>query len=245
MTSVERIQLNKEIADLVNSKGDNQKAYTQDEIALINKYEGFGGLHGQAKSFQSLFEYYTPFPIIEKMVGLSFKHGYKLGGKVMETSCGIGRFLHYFDPETPVVAYELSEVSSKIARINFPTFNIFNERFEQHFITRTGFPIDYVQDFDLIIGNPPYGVAQALHPAEKKATNAGFWEEYFISRGLDCLKKGGILNMIVPHGYLDRSDNPARKAIERKSELIEAYRLPHGVFNATEIGTDIIILKKI
>ncbi len=251
MTATERIQLNKDIAALVSEKGDSQKAYTLDEIAFINQYEGYGGLHGRADSAESLFEYYTPFEIIEKMVGLCYQYGYTEGGKVLETSCGTGRFLHYFHPDTPVTAYELSPITAQIARINFPTFNIFNKRFESHFINRNGSLTGFWEgvtnqwkDFDLVIGNPPYGVAQALHSMEKKETKAGYWEDYFIFRGLDCLKTGGLLSMIVPHGYLDRAESVTRNAIEQKSDFLDAYRLPHGVFSATDIGTDIIILRK-
>jgi len=52
------------------------------------------------------------------------------------------------------------------------------------------------------------------------------------------LKHEGILAMVVPSGWLNR-----QKKLNN-AELLSAYRLPIGAFAGTQIGTDIIILKK-
>ena len=44
--------------------------------------------------------------------------------------------------------------------------------------------------------------------------------------------------MVVPSSWLNRQNEL------QNAELKEAYRLPNGVFKATDIGTDIIILTK-
>ena len=240
----DRKQINDAVAALIKEKGNNQKAYTREQIALLNQFEGYGSLHGQVSSSASLFEYYTPFPVIETMMDLAYRYGYVQGGKVCEPSVGIGCFLHYFAPETQVVAYELSETSADIAKVNFPTFDIRQGRFEEMFTSRTGVTQDFKADFDLVIGNPPYGASTALHPNEKRTTKATTWEDYFTLRGMGLLRKGGLLVFIVPSAFLNRSENEARKTIFQKAELIDAYRLPHGSFDNTDVGTDIVIFKK-
>jgi type I restriction-modification system DNA methylase subunit len=244
------IEKNKAITALIRERGNQAAAYTPEELAFINQYEGYGG---EAKNMEAegldskevLFEYFTPIDIVETMVGLAQKHGYTEGGKVGELSCGTGRFLRYFSPQTPVVACEISETSVAIAQINFPNFDIRHQALEDMFRDRFGKVQNYTSDFDLIIGNPPYGLAKSLRRKEKDATGATFWEEYFVSRGLDLLKRGGLLVFILPHGYFDRSDNAAKTAIAKKSELVDIYRLPHGAFHATGFGTDILILRKL
>ena len=52
------------------------------------------------------------------------------------------------------------------------------------------------------------------------------------------LKEGGTLAMILPSSYLEQ------KMDIKNATLEVAYRLPEGIFKGTQIGTDIVILKK-
>ncbi|MEG7697757.1 hypothetical protein U2181_15435, partial [Listeria monocytogenes] len=70
--------------------------------------------------------------------------------------------------------------------------------------------------------------------------------EAFIYRGLKQLKEGGLLVMVIPSAFIDNGEyNRCVKAISQMAELVEAYRLPNGAFDRTDIMTDIIVLKKI
>lgn len=64
------------------------------------------------------------------------------------------------------------------------------------------------------------------------------YEDYFVKRSLDSLKTNGVLAMVLPSGWLNR-----QKKLEN-ADIINAYRLPSGAFAGTQIGTDILILKK-
>jgi type I restriction-modification system DNA methylase subunit len=65
-------------------------------------------------------------------------------------------------------------------------------------------------------------------------------------RGVDLLKPGGLLVFIIPNTFLsnDNKYNAFKEKLNRKAELIDAYRLPNKIFSNTDISTDIIILKK-
>ena len=52
------------------------------------------------------------------------------------------------------------------------------------------------------------------------------------------MKSNGVLAMVLPSGWLNRQKNL------ENAEIMNAYRLPSGAFVGTQIGTDIIILKK-
>jgi len=89
---------------------------------------------------------------------------------------------------------------------------------------------------------------------EKQYTKATSYVEYFISRGIDCLKPNGFLCYVIgtPVGmggvpFLDKIvDNPTdtMRKIMDKANLVDAYRLGSGVFTHTDIDSDIILLQK-
>lgn len=237
-------ELNKEIEKFVLSK---DTPYTQKDVAYVNKYVGYGGMWNKETSLKKergLYEYYTPIDLVEKMVGLAVKHGYK-GGAVLEPSCGVGRFLHYFNPKTKVVGIEMDQVSCLIAKANFPSFDIRYQTFNELFTDRKGNSLPIKEKFDLVIGNPPYGnFSGKFTRTEKRITKANNYVEYFISRGLDVLNNGGLLVYVIPSSYLDGKANIVKENIAQKGDLIDAYRLPVGIFSQTSIQTDIVVYKK-
>jgi res subunit family type III restriction enzyme len=52
------------------------------------------------------------------------------------------------------------------------------------------------------------------------------------------MNEGATLAMVLPSGWLNRQNKLSG------AELSEAYRLPNGAFKATDVATDIVILKK-
>ena len=70
------------------------------------------------------------------------------------------------------------------------------------------------------------------------------YEEYFIKRSLDLTNPGGVVAMIVPSSFLRTHQTYAKTFISAMGELVEAFRLPNGSFTTTDIGTDIVVIKK-
>ena len=239
-------QINQGIQTLLKAKGESGDPFSQEDIAHINRFTGYGGMakHGAAGK-GLLSEYFTPIEVVEKMVGLAWQHGYD-GGAVLEPSCGTGRFLHYFAPGTKVEAYEINPTSFEIAQINFPKFDIKHQYFNELFVERNGKAKKVKPLFDLVIGNPPYGdFIGTFSTKERQLTTATRYEEYFITRSLDVLKKDGLLVFVIPSSFLDRGETSVKKAIAQKSKLLDAYRLPKSIFKQTDIQTDIIVLQKL
>jgi hypothetical protein len=253
-------ELNKAIEELLDQKGEASTNYTSDEKNFIRKYSGYGGLDKYGTTGKGgLFEYYTPKMIIEKMWALAYKFGYN-NGSVLEPSVATGEFLQFAKEGTRIVGYEINKYSAMICKILYPLANIILQPFEQLFIRNNWTMkdnIDSLEKFDLVIGNPPYGdfsiVASRYMTGmgEKDHTKAKNYVEYFIRRGMDLLKKDGLLIFIVgaqlKNGgtlFLDSGPSPVKEYLNEQCDFLDAYRLPDSVFERTGVTSEIIVLKK-
>jgi hypothetical protein len=245
-----RFETNKKIEAIIDSKLSSGVDFTSEEKEFFRDYSGYGGLISQgANGAGILYEYYTDAQIIEKMWGLAYKYGFT-GGRILEPSVGIGDFLKIAPQHADVTAYEINSYSATICQLLYPTAKVYNKAFETIFFS--GFK--HLKDnhnislFDLVIGNPPYGEFSGKYAGmgEKKFTKAKEYDHYFITRGIDLLRPGGLLVFIIASSFLDSSKSyiEVKRRIAEKAELKDAYRLPNGIFKSTDIGTDIVVFKK-
>ena len=257
-------ETNQAIEALIAQRGDDPAAYTSADRVFIGQYSGYGGLdefeNAQGKGL--LYEFYTPETIIRKMWSLALLHGFK-GGKVLEPSAGIGDFLKYapgrshLQRDAQFMCVEVSPMSAKILRILYPQAMVKEGYFEQLFINDRNESLrgKVVPQYDLVVGNPPYGNISGRYFAmgEDTYSQANQYDEYFILRGLDLLHPGGLLVFIVgaevANGgspFLGRSNSKpkCKEKIAAIADLIDAYRLPNGVFDRTDVLSDIIIFRK-
>src|SRR5438105_6980931 len=71
--------------------------------------------------------------------------------------------------------------------------------------------------------------------------------DYFFAKSLEKVRPGGIMALITSRYTLDKQDDTVRKALDEKTDLIAAIRLPNTAFKGnagTEVTTDILILQK-
>ena len=162
------------IRELVDEKGNISDNYTVEEKEFISQYSGMGGLEKYGATGKGLlYEYYTPNDIVEKMWGLAYKHKKIEIKDVLEPSCGVGRFLG----QAPQAAglnfecYDIDKYALTIAKVLYPdddltengnSYAFYLKSFETKFIAnnRSIGTIELDYDFDLVIGNPPYGNTQ-------------------------------------------------------------------------------------
>ncbi|MGL4982251.1 MAG: SNF2-related protein [Treponemataceae bacterium] len=217
---------------------------TEKDKALLRQYEGAGGLgEGGQSNAAVLSEFYTPRDVIAKMWELVDKYNPNQNKKVIEPSSGIGRFAENRTEEFTLC--ELDETSARIAEILHPDSEVKQGAFQNLFVKNNSVQKKYTGDkYDVAIGNPPYGEYAGLYKGMGEGKIHTRYEEYFIERTLDTLKDGGIMAFIVPSGFLRGKNSKAKEEIAKKGKLLEAWRLPKGTFSSTDVGTDIIILKK-
>jgi hypothetical protein len=259
--------INKEAEALLDRKwNDAPDSFTSEELELLRQYSGAGGLDeyfmeaGEKLHEGSLYEFYTPDLVIQKMWGLAYKYGYN-NGPVLEPSIGVGRFFNRKFVKDYIVkeAYEPNKYSARICKILYPEIQINDGKesmfFEEVFIKNNWTVKSNVKPkYSLVIGNPPYGEAMGKYLAgmgEKAYTHAKNFIDYFIFRGLDLLEPGGLLIYIIGAEvgaggvpWLDQQNSKCKEAIAQKANLIDAYRLPEKVFDRTDVVSDIIVFRK-
>ena len=243
---------NEQVAEVVSAAcfvSKNGKVLLNEDIIITDDLKDICNQFksgGTAKEGRGILdEYYTDSKIVDAVQNLisdQFKNRKEIS--VLEPSVGTGKFINGVEGlaiKTNITAFEINEVTAKIAKIFHPETEINLLSFETEFIDEKGnkkHVTEFSEKYDLVIGNPPYGEHRGLYKGLGEESKISKYEDYFIKRGVDSLKEGGILAMVVPSGWLNRQKNL------NNAELLSAYRLPTGAFAGTQIGTDIIILKK-
>lgn len=112
-------------------------------------------------------------------------------------------------------------------------------------------PASELGKYDLVATNVPFGDIKVFDPSYTNSDNAVHRDaakmihRYYVLKGLDCLRNGGIEAYIITSNYLNRDSNQLREAL-KSAKLIGAYRLANNLFKdaGTEVGTDLLVLQK-
>lgn len=244
ITKAQARKIREQCREILNSKSDSEM--TEADKAILRQYVGAGGTDEEGTSNSGvLYEFYTPRNVINKVWELVDKYNPRQDKTVIEPSSGIGRFAE--GRSEKFTMFELEEESSRIAHILHPDAEVVKGAFQENFMKnkKGRFTKDF-EKFDVAVGNPPYGKYTGKYKGMGEGKEFKRYEGYFISKTLDTLKDGGIMAMVVPQGFMDC--NSSFKAdvekIAQKVEILESWRLPNGTFESTDVGTDIIVLRK-
>jgi hypothetical protein len=211
-------------------------------------FESEGSTEGKGK----LYEFFTPQVVADKMLALAQHYGFK-GGNVLEPATGSGRLIKNLK-DTNITAFEISKDNFEILKREFPNAELYNYNFEKAFLKEPRFNTLLNRKgtetwlkgapFDLVLANPPYGKFSGMYSSYFNFK--GQVEHFFILQTLYLLKKGGLGVYLIPSSFLRNgvSYNNIKKQIFEIAEFVDAYRLPSNIFEKTQIGTDILILRK-
>lgn len=243
-------RLNKKIETLIDQKDEVGADYSEEEKNYIQQYTGSGGLLSEgAQGRGTLYEYYTPDSIVKRMWDMAYHYGYD-GGSILEPAVGTGHFFKYAPKKVSITGYETNHYACRISQIIYPHAQIHERAFETQFFAGN---IHLRENFDnphysLIIGNPPYGSFTGKYAGlgEKKQTGASEYDQYFLLRSLDLLKPGGLLVFLISSYFMlsMQKYNSIKEKIHAKAELVDGYRLPANALPNTDVGTDIIVLRR-
>lgn len=219
---------------------------TEADKQILSQYVGAGGTDEDGSSNSGvLYEFYTPRNVISKVWQLVDKYNPRQDKTVIEPSSGIGRFAE--GRSEKFTMFELEEDSARIAHILHPDAEIVQGAFQEHFMKqKQGRFTKNFEQYDVAVGNPPYGAYTGKYKGLGEGKDFKRYESYFMARTLDTVKDGGIMAMVVPSGFLDGGSAYGKdlEKIASKAELLEAWRLPNGTFESTDVGTDIVVFRK-
>ena len=127
----------------------------------------------------------------------------------------------------------------------------------------SGFPDVSDGTFDVVIGNPPFGRANAVFPKEvvrslaqpsgcpfalwRTASSNAEAEQLFLERALQLVRPGGIIAFVMPDGFLaNERAQAARDWVLNRADLVVVVSLPAASFrtNGLNASTSAIILRR-
>lgn len=228
-TKGQRRDINASVVGLVTA---DKTEYTDEDKTLMRQYSGNGGCG------DSLNEFYTDPAVAAAMWTALGNLGFA-GGTALEPSCATGVFLHTAPAGVKVTGVELDPISAKVASV------LHGDRHEIHTASLERFAVTDDRQFDVVIGNPPYGPRGYLAKDDK--VNISTAEQYFTDTALDKTKPGGLVALVVPTGIMDsKTGRSFRETMLRKAEFLGAMRMPNTAFehSHTEVTTDVIFLRK-
>jgi len=112
-------------------------------------------------------------------------------------------------------------------------------------------PASELGKYDLVSTNVPFGDIRVFDPdytnskSQVRREAAKMIHRYYVLKGLDCLREGGVLAYIITSNYLNRDSEQLGEAL-KYARLIGAYRLANNLFkeSGTEVGTDLLVMQK-
>lgn len=233
--------------EILGGHTDEEIRANAEFLNILAQYEGGGGIAGEdgRTSSEVLNAFYTPRNVIDAVWKIA-EHYAPNARTVLEPTAGIGRFAENRDGDKEFTLREIDETSARIARILHPNATVIHGAFQAQFFDETGRVHDAnaeLPKYDIVIGNPPYGAYSNEWKGKGEGKEFDRHEEYFIKRGLDSLNENGILAFVVPSGFLNGSGDRQKEIIAESGALVDAYRLPEGVFPTTQVGTDIVVFE--
>ncbi|MBQ8713099.1 MAG: N-6 DNA methylase [Prevotella sp.] len=244
----------------------------QDTVRLVEMLRDHAGDERTFKRWMqslkasTLTAFYTPREVLVETIAKVIGADAFLSGKLstayrrlLDPAAGMGVFgremalhvnnLHKYSEGFEgfkVTMYEKDLLTGMMlrGRFNGPTADVRVDGFEH-------FPDDELGTYDLVSTNVPFGDIAVYDDAysnsalEVRRDAAKMIHRYYVLKGLDALREGGLLAYIITSNYLNHDSEQVRYALQQ-ARLVGAYRLANNLFkeNGTEVGTDLIVLQK-
>ncbi len=262
-----RIQANIDALELAKRLLENGETASEEEMAVLRKYSGWGGLGSifgysydmrqyQNKLKELLGEdgykaaldstqsaFYTPVDVIDSLWNIVTELGVK-GGNVLEGSAGIGNILGQMPIEisnhSRIQAVEVDPTSGGILSLLYPDAKTYIQGFEQ-----TKIPNNSI---NLAITNVPFVSGLLVNDTSGDADLSKMFSnihDFCIAKNVRKLRKGGIGVFITSSSTLDNSTRLRDWLVnDGDADVIGAFRLNNSTFGGTKATSDIIVVRK-
>lgn len=211
-----------------------------DRQFLRENYTSSGGLLPNAFSGGAFF---TP-PHVAKFMWDVLKPRLPKAPRILEPSVGAGVFIEHAPKDSKITALELDKTSARVTSIIYPEANV---------ILGDALTHDQRNYYDVVIGNPPYGVSVKFDSdddwtlTKRKGAYGGKSEVAFIELAIKAVKPGGYIAFLLPMGLAFANyAAKIRKLMHETCWQVATIMLPGETFQhvGTTISTQIIILRK-
>jgi adenine-specific DNA-methyltransferase len=194
----------------------------------------------------------TPGEIVELMLRLAGVRRWK-GLEILEPGAGLCEFLTRIQARHPENHFTAVELNPEIFKIASSLHKNIKTVMADFLLWRPD------REFDLIIGNPPYGIIgdQSHYPIhalkEKRKTYRARFQTWrgkyniygaFIEKSVTLLKDGGKLVFIVPATFMVLDDFKLLRKFLAESGRSKIYYLGPGVFEKRQVSTAVIVFEK-
>ena len=216
----------------------------------------------------TLTAYYTPKVLVEAIIGAIYgeekhqgsisysthKKGWIKPKTFLDPAAGMGVFMRAVCGQNialtqfkySMTAFEKDLLTAMLLKRQWKGGNtfVYADGFEN-------FPKDELGMYDLVSTNVPFGDIRVFDPeysnskSQVRRDAAKMIHRYYVLKGLDCLREGGVLAYIITSNYLNRDSEQIGEAL-KQARLIGAYRLANNLFkeSGTEVGTDLLVMQK-
>lgn len=213
--------------------------WIEDWEDIHNELKGLMSEDEMKEAYQSSeYAHYTSRTVINSMWDAVRRLGFK-GGKILESAVGVGNFIGLtpqdIAQESEWLAIDKDAMSANIASKLYPQEDVRHAGYETVKIRPNS--------LDLVITNVPFshtGVYDKRYPGLNL-------HNYFIIRGLDELKPGGIMAVLTSSYTLDSLSPDDRKMMAERADLIGAMRMPNTAFKenaGTSVVADMLFFRK-
>ena len=193
--------------------------------------------------------FYTPQPVIDTIATVMKNAGVEVRSMI-DPSAGIGKFGDAFKaqyPDIQVTDFEKDLLTGKVLKALNPNDEVTIDGFETITPDKKG-------TYDVAASNIPFGDI-AVFDAEYSSAKDGpkyyatkAIHNYFFMKSLDMVREGGFVAFITSRGFMDSpANNAIREEISKDARLVDAFRLPDGMFRdeaGTDVGSDLVVLQK-
>lgn len=225
----------KDLKDYSGWGGLRSEIYNPDVFHKLKKILSNDDIESIKKTVKTA--YFTP----DFLVGFVYKCLKILNFQpknILEPSAGHGIFFEKMPDSfknAKITAVEIDQVSCRFLNALYPNILVQRVGFEK---------FNPNVQFDLIIGNPPFGQIYVHDESNSDITRHSI-HHYFVAKAMRLLQQNGVMAVILPRYFLDAHTKHVRKIIAKEGgSLIAAYRLPDNLFENAKVTIDIVFLRK-
>lgn len=171
---------------------------------------------------KALGAYYTPITVVNQLINEIKADVDLIKADIFDPCCGTGNFLIALKKHGILLAnlygQDIDEISCQIARINVAlNYDIKDVNLlKSHFICGNTLEKDAITEFDIILGNPPWGydfsnenTSYLRSNFETASVNGMESYDLFVEKSLTLLKKNGLLAFVLPEAVLNVKSHKA------------------------------------